>query len=475
MPPARRWAAALVGAALLSTLAAAPALADPAAPAAPAPAAAGNGVPSKVVTAYFASWDVYGRQYFVKDIPATKLNVIQYAFGYPTFDEATGKVGCAPVDAWADYQQVYWGPENTVDGVADNYPDQRLYGNFNQIRKLKAKYPHLKVEISLGGWTKSTWFSKVAQTPERRAAFVKSCVDTFIKGDLPTGGWPENAGGPGAAAGVFDGIDIDWEYPTQVAGGNVDPRPEDRKNATALFQEFRAQLDTVGKSTGKHYLLTAALPATSKSTKYFELSKVAKILDWVNVMTYDYTVGGDQKTGPSSPFGWDPRDANSADLTANTVGTVVHYLQNGVPANKLVVGVPFYGIQFLRTDGLYKTHDSRGLDANTLRWDSTPNPTYRDISKAQGLQFSRNPLTGEPSLYGTATHQLCGAFNPDGTCSAPYTESTTTLITYTDPTSIALRVALVKTVKLRGLMAWELSQDSDDHALLTEMARVLPH
>ncbi|WP_412541190.1 glycoside hydrolase family 18 protein [Longispora sp. K20-0274] len=460
-----RWAAALIGFALLAPLTAAP----------PAQAAPADDAPAKVVTAYFADWDVYGRQYFVKDIPATKLNVIQYAFGYPTFDAATGKVGCAPVDAWADYQQVYWGPENTVDGVADNYPDQRLYGNFNQIRKLKAKYPHLKVEISLGGWTRSTWFSTVAASPERRAAFVKSCVDTFIKGDLPSGGWPENAGGPGAAAGVFDGIDIDWEYPTQVAGGNVDPKPADRRNATALFQEFRAQLDTVGKSTGKHYLLTAALPATTKSTTYFELSKVARILDWVNVMTYDYSVGGDAKTGPSSPFGWDPRDANSADPTWNTVGTVVHYLQNGVPANKIVVGVPFYGIQYLRTDGLYRAHDSHGLDANTLRWDSTPNPTYRDVRNVTGLQFSRNPLTGEPSLYGTATHQLCGAFNPDGTCSAPYQETTSTLITYTDPASIALRVALVKTVQLRGLMAWELSQDSDDHALLTEMARVLPH
>ncbi|WP_018349043.1 glycoside hydrolase family 18 protein [Longispora albida] len=469
MPTKRRRSLALAGttlvAALVSLL-----------PGAPAPASAGDqsGVPKKVVTAYFADWDVYGRQYFVKDIPATKLNVIQYAFGYPTFDRATGAVGCAPVDPWADYQQVYWSGENTVDGVADNYPDQRLYGNFNQIRKLKAKYPHLRVEISLGGWTKSTWFSTVAATPERRRAFVKSCVDTFIKGDLPTGGWPENAGGPGAARGVFDGIDIDWEYPTAVAGGNVDPRPEDRRNATLLFEEFRRQLDTQGRADKKHYLLTAALPATTKSTKYFELAKVSKILDWVNVMTYDYTVGGDTITGPSSPFGWDPRDPNSSDLTWNTVGTVAQYLTHGVRPDKLVVGVPFYGVQFLRTNGLYQPHDSRGLDPNTLRWDSTPNPAYRDVANGiPGLTKSRNPLTGEPSLYGTAEHQLCGAFNPDGTCKSPYTEATTTLITYTDPESIRLRAGLVRALGLRGLMAWELSQDSPDSALLSEMAKIL--
>src|SRR6478735_6636327 len=76
--------------------------------------------PSKVVTAYFADWDVYGRGYYVKDIPVTKLNVIQYAFGVPGYDAATGTASCNVLDPWADYQQVYWGPENTVDSVADD-------------------------------------------------------------------------------------------------------------------------------------------------------------------------------------------------------------------------------------------------------------------------------------------------------------------------------------------------------------------
>ena len=70
-------------------------------------------------------------------------------------------MGCDILDPWADYQQVYWTGDNTVDGVADdpNNPDQHLFGNFNQLRKLKAANPSLKIEISLGGWTKSTWFS----------------------------------------------------------------------------------------------------------------------------------------------------------------------------------------------------------------------------------------------------------------------------------------------------------------------------
>src|SRR5262245_30238996 len=268
--------------------------------------------PSRVVSAYFADWDVYGRAYFVKNIPVDKINVIQYAFGVPTFDASTGAVGCNVLDPWADYQMVYWTGDNTVDGVADdpNDPNQHLYGNFNQLAKLKAAHPNLRIEISLGGWTKSTYFSDLAANPQRRKAFVAACIDTFIKGNLPGGGWPASAGGDGAAAGLFDGIDLDWEYPTQVAGGNVDVSPADRRNATLLAQEFRRQLDAYGKVTGKHYLLTAALPAATSATKYYELSQISKYLDWDNVMAFDYNVPGGSVAAPDTLFGHDARDPN---------------------------------------------------------------------------------------------------------------------------------------------------------------------
>jgi chitinase len=147
--------------------------------AAPLPAQASakppSDVPSKVVTAYYADWDVYGRGYFVKDIPADQLNVIQYAFGVPGYDPATGAASCDVLDPWADYQQVYAAGQ-TVDGVADDpaNPDQHLFGSFNQLRKLKAAHPGLKVEISLGGWTKSTWFSTLASSPRRPRCGTRS-------------------------------------------------------------------------------------------------------------------------------------------------------------------------------------------------------------------------------------------------------------------------------------------------------------
>lgn len=410
-----------------------------------------------VVSAYFASWDVYGRGYHVKDIPADKLNVIQYAFGAPTFDKATGAVGCPTLDPWADYQAPA-SAENSVDGVAD-VAGQPLSGNFNQLLKLKAAHPGLKVEISLGGWTKSTYFADVAANATRRHDFVSSCVDTFIKGNLP-------GAAPGAAAGLFDGIDVDWEYPTQLAGGNLDYGPADRHNATLLFQEFRHQLDALGK----HYLLTAAMPATAKAGQYYELPQAVEPLDWANLMTYDYNVPSAKVAAPDTLMWWNPRDPGAKDPTWNTVGTVAYYLGKRIPPNKIVVGVPFYGNQYLRSDGLYQPADSSGLDPNSLVWDTKPQPTYHDLVDtakivtpdahgAAGFTRHWDVLAGEPWLYSPAqSHNQV---------------TTSTVITYDDPKSIGERTSLIRSLNLRGAMAWEISQDSDTHALISALSPIL--
>ncbi len=476
-PAGRSLRRRLVAPLALAVVASGVAVAFPAAAsAAPVPA---SDAPKRVVTAYFADWDVYGRGYFVKDIPATKLNVIQYAFGVPGYDPATGAASCDILDPWADYQQVYWTGDDTVDGVADDpaNPDQHLFGNFNQLAKLKAKYPNLKIEISLGGWTKSTWFSTLASTPQLRQQFVSSCIDTFIKGNLPGGGWPESAGGVGAAAGLFDGIDLDWEYPTQVAGGNVDVSPADRHNATLLAAEFRRQLDAYGKKTGKHYLLTAALPAAQNSTRYFELSQFSKYLDWDNVMTYDFNVPSGTVAGPDTLFLPDPRDpagsvnGSPKDPTWNTVGTVTWYLTHGVPASKIVVGVPFYANEYLNSTGLYSAFDNTGLDANSLVWDQTPQPSYHALADEAGIAgggsgytLHWNAFAGEPYLTNPAAiHVLSNGT----TVTAP------TTIVFSSPQSIGERTALVRLLGLRGAMAWEISQDSDTHALIGALSPLL--
>ena len=170
--------------------------------------------------------------------------------------------------------------------------------------------------MSIGGWTHSKYFSDVAATAATRQAFVASCVDLLLKGNLPADPaaiWPPSAGGPGAAAGVFDGIDIDWEYPGIDPGNGADHSPADVHNATLLLQEFRRQLDAYGASTGKHYLLTADLPAGNvNSSGSWELAQVAQTVDWINLLTFDFHGSWDAWTDFNSPFSIDGKRRRSA-------------------------------------------------------------------------------------------------------------------------------------------------------------------
>src|SRR5262249_32651481 len=148
---------------------------------------------------------------------AAKLDVINYAFGNidpvnltclngvtkgTTQDPEDPSQGDGAGDADADYGRAFPASQ-AVNGQADDGWG-KLRGNFNQLKELKAKYPNLKVVMSLGGWTYSKYFSDVAATDASRKKFVQSCIDMYIKGNLPE---TEGAGGPGVAAGIFDGFD----------------------------------------------------------------------------------------------------------------------------------------------------------------------------------------------------------------------------------------------------------------------------
>jgi len=141
-------------------------------------------------------------------------------------------------------------------------------------------YPHLKVQMSVGGWSGSRYFSDAALTPASRQAFVASCIDLFIKGNLPIIGTSPH-GRPGSGAGVFDGIDLDWEWPASEGNvGNV-VRPEDKQNLTAVLAELRPHPDQYGSTTGQHYSLTAFLPADpAKISAGIEVANVFGYLDF---------------------------------------------------------------------------------------------------------------------------------------------------------------------------------------------------
>jgi chitinase len=450
-------------------LAAAVALVVAAAAAAKPPVA-----PAHVRGAFFTNWSRYARGYTVKQIPADKLNVIDYAFAFPAADGT-----CVSSDPWSDFQAPTWSGSDSVDGVADDpsNPDQHLFGNFNQLRKLKAAHPNLRLEISIGGWTGSVYFSDVAATAASRQKFVQSCIDLFIKGNLPTGGWPTQAGGVGAAAGLFDGINIDWEYPGVDPGNGAHHTAADRANATLLLQEFRRQLDDLAAANGRQYLLTDDIPGGNvHSSGSWDLKAVSKTVDWIDLMALDFHGGWEPWTDFNSPLLRDPSappiGGDAIPSTWSTAGSVAYFLANGVPAHKLSLGIPFYGKEYVGVgpagNGLYQPHGPQpGNDS----------PTYHDLvdtGLADANLVPIGPTAANADGSGTNGFTRYYSF----AAGAPWLYNPVlnggTFISYVDPAAVAARVALVDGFDLRGAWAWEISNDSNAHDLTNALSSGSP-
>ncbi len=399
----------------------------------------------KEVVAYFTQWGIYGRNYHVKNIvtsgSATDITVINYAFANIVNGECIMTTAPGVMDAYADYQKSY-SAAGSVDGVADTW-NQPLRGNFNQLKKLKQMYPHIKVLISIGGWTWSKGFSDAALTPQSRQQVVASCIDIYIRGNLPV---QDGAGGPGAAAGVFDGIDIDWEYPAMPGDPGTPYRPEDTVNFTLLLQEFRTQLNAIDPNL----LLTIAAPAGVDKYEKIQLNQIHQHLDWINIMTYDMHGGWENVTNFHAPVYTSPNDPSSYPANTYSLHTAVQaYLAAGIPANKLIIGVPFYGRGW---QGV--TNANNGLYQSA----SGPAPgTYE-----QGIDDYKVLKNLNYPQYRDATTGAFWIFNGS------------VFWSYDDPVSITNKMNYINTYGLRGAMVWSLDGDDASGTLMNAVSNGLP-
>jgi chitinase len=380
---------------------------------------------SKIVGAYFEEWSIYFAGYNIANLQvngvADQLTHLTYAFGDAT------PTGCAIADSWADYQSPYL---PSVSGAPYTGP---LYGNFAALQQLKQLHPNLKVLISLAG---APAFSAAASTAAGRQTMVANCIDLFINGNLAAGI---------SAAGVFDGIDIDWEFPAA----------SDTQNATLLLQEFRKQLDVLGKTNKKHYLLTMFGPAGQQNFSNIQLAEVAEQLDYYNVQGYDFHGTWESSTNHASPLFDDARDPDR-DENFFIEYTISSYLRAGVPAHQLVLGIPTYARGWTGVprahNGLYQTSTGPAAfpPADYLQ---TPGViTYLTLSGLTG--FTRH-------------------FDYQRIAVWLYDPNTDTFWSYDDPVTVWLKTGYVRgrvPGGLGGAFVWALKDDDANGSIVKTMA-----
>jgi len=380
---------------------------------------------SKIVGAYFEEWSIYFAGYNIANLQvngvADQLTHLTYAFGDAT------PTGCAIADSWADYQSPYL---PSVSGAPYTGP---LYGNFAALQQLKQLHPNLKVLISLAG---APAFSAAASTAAGRQTMVANCIDLFINGNLAAGI---------SAAGVFDGIDIDWEFPAA----------SDTQNATLLLREFRKQLDALGKTNKKHYLLTMFGPAGQQNFSNIQLAEVAEQLDYYNVQGYDFHGTWESSTNHASPLFDDARDPDR-DENFFLDSTISSYLRAGVPAHQLVLGIPTYARGWTGVprahNGLYQT--STG---------PAPFPPA-DYLQTPGV-ITYLTLSG---LTGFTRH-----FDYQRIAVWLYDPNTETFWSYDDPVTVWLKTGYVRgrvPGGLGGAFVWALKDDDANGSIVKTMA-----
>lgn len=357
------------------------------------------------VVQYYANWAIYGRNFFPADMKFDSITHVHYAF----FDV---KSDCQvhSLDEWSDYQIVY--PDL---GMSWETPENQR-GGIGAFRILRERHPHLKLAFSLGGWTKSTFFSGCAKTAASRATLIQSSVDLLRSTE-------------------FDGIDIDWEYPICCGESTNQVDPSDWQNYLVLLREMRTALDNAFPNAHKE--LTIAMGMGPTVTGVAPRRELGEILDAVNLMTYDYNGAWANLIAHNAPLFPDPAyEAAGGSPFFHVDWGVKQWLQD-VPPSKLVLGLPAYG----RAWGGDATFEY-GTSATALQGTWEPGMfSFWDLEASyinmNGWSRSWNDVSKVPYLV----------------------KPNEGFISYDDPESIAIKAKYAKSLGLAGIMWWEASDD----------------
>ncbi|KAI5918016.1 chitinase [Camillea tinctor] len=353
-------------------------------------------------TVYFTNWGIYGRNYQPAQLPVSQINQVLYSFANLRTD---GTVYAS--DTYADLEKHY-------DGDSWNDVGTNAYGCIKQLYKLKKDNRHLKILLSIGGWTYSPNFAGAASTDATRATFAQTAV-ALMKD------WG------------FDGLDIDWEYPADDT---------EAENMISLFKAVRNELDSYSAqyADNYHFLLTAAVPAGPTNYQKLKLSEMAPLLDHFNLMAYDYAGSWDTTSGHQANLY--PNSDNPTATKFSTEKAVTDYIAGGVPAEKIVLGMPLYGRAFEATDGIGQAYSGVGAGSweNGI-WDYKvlPRSGQEIYDEASGATYS----------YDSASKEL---------------------VSYDNVAMVQRKITYLQGKGMGGSMFWEASGDRNDTGSLITTA-----
>lgn len=332
--------------------------------------------------------------------------VVGYVFGNKPIDPSL-------IDP-RDLTHINYAFAEIIDNEVVPSSDNRLDSvNIPALLSLKKINPELKILISIGGWGGSDGFSDAALTAESRGIFTRSAIRYMLDHG-------------------FDGIDIDWEYPGQPGAGNT-YRPEDKANFTLMLKDLRQSLDSLARNTGQpRNLLTIAAAAGQRFLDFTEMEKAQEYLDFVTIMTYDFSGSWSKQTGHHTNL-FPSIAGKGSELDA--AKSIELMRKSGVPAHKLLLGAAFYG----RGWNL-KSPEGRGLNQEAASF-------YRDFS----YHTIRDSLMASAGYvrYWDRAARAPYLFHPDALI----------FVTYEDGKSIRQKMRYVRREKLRGIMFWEYFGD----------------
>ena len=355
--------------------------------------------------------------------------VICYYESWAKYRSGAGKYNINNINVELCTHVIYSFAGIKTDGSVKLLDDASDLTKFTSFVK---KHHGVKALLSIGGASEgSKKFSTVVSNFSVRHRFVRNVVAFLEKYH-------------------FDGVDIDWEYPNQNGG-----RKSDKHNYVLLLKELKQAF------AGKRLSLSAAVGAeASSASESYIISQIAKYLDFINIMTYDFNGSWNHNTGMNSPLYHSSKD-DSFQRTLNINSSVHYWLSHGAPRSKVIVGLPFYGASFT-----LKNAKQHGLYA-----------------KASGPGKAA-PYTGEAGTIGY--NEMCVDIRDGGwhvvrdkEQRVPYAYKGNQWVSYDDATSIREKAEYVRSMDLGGAMIWSI--DTDDfnghcgakHVLLSTVNKVL--